>query len=227
MKLMIKRLREKFTDPLLTALTVMLALVIFAVAPLQASGILGVHNFGFALAIVIVAAVFIISTSWLTVALLLAALVLVALATVLRVRHPSTLDITFDASAWLIFGLTIIAVTARAVFAAGKVTYHRVIGAVLLYLATGVVFSALFCLVMVAEPGAFNGLKPLKDNLSVAANFIYFSFSSLTTVGYGDITPVHPLARGLANMEAVFGQLYPATLLARLVTLEIESRRDK
>jgi hypothetical protein len=48
--------------------------------------------------------------------------------------------------------------------------------------------------------------------------------ATLTTVGYGDIVPVHPLARSLSNLEAVIGQLYPATLLARLVTLELEDR---
>ncbi|HXW28809.1 MAG TPA: potassium channel family protein, partial [Xanthobacteraceae bacterium] len=112
-------------------------------------------------------------------------------------------------------------------FAAGKVTYHRVIGAVLLYLMIGFVFVALFCFIALLEPNAFTGLGPLQDNLAVVANFIYFSFVTLTTVGYGDIIPVHPVARGLANIEAIIGQLYPATLLARLVTLEIQSRRAR
>jgi hypothetical protein len=53
----------------------------------------------------------------------------------------------------------------------------------------------------------------------------YFSFATLTTVGYGDVLPVHPLARSLSSLEAIIGQLYPATLLARLVTLELEDRR--
>jgi hypothetical protein len=49
----------------------------------------------------------------------------------------------------------------------------------------------------------------------------------LTTVGYGDIAPLDPIARALANVESIIGQLYPATLLARLVTLEMENRRVK
>jgi voltage-gated potassium channel Kch len=53
----------------------------------------------------------------------------------------------------------------------------------------------------------------------------YYSFVTLTTVGYGDITPVHPVARSLAIAEALVGQLYPAILIARLVAMEIESRR--
>lgn len=55
----------------------------------------------------------------------------------------------------------------------------------------------------------------------------YFSFVTLTTLGYGDITPVHPAARMLAVGEALVGQLYPAILLGRLVTLQISSRDDR
>ena len=47
---------------------------------------------------------------------------------------------------------------------------------------------------------------------------VYFSLTPLTSTGYGDILPVHPAARSLANLEAVIGQLYLAILLARLVS---------
>jgi hypothetical protein len=55
---------------------------------------------------------------------------------------------------------------------------------------------------------------------------MYFSFVTLTTIGYGDITPIHPFARSLANLEGIFGQLYPATLLARLITLELAAHHE-
>jgi len=54
---------------------------------------------------------------------------------------------------------------------------------------------------------------------------LYFSLVTLTTTGYGDVVPLHPFARSLATLEAVIGQLFPATLLARLVTLELQGRR--
>ena len=98
---------------------------------------------------------------------------------------------------------------------------------ILLYLVIGLIFVALFCFVALLAPNAFAGFPPLEDNLSVAGNLIYFSFVTLTSVGYGDIVPLHPLARSLANIEAIIGQLYPATLLARLVTLELEQRRGR
>ncbi len=59
------------------------------------------------------------------------------------------------------------------------------------------------------------------DSPAFNSIMIYYSFGTLTGAG-GDITPVHPMARSLSNVEAILGQLYPATLLARLVTIEIE-----
>jgi voltage-gated potassium channel Kch len=79
-------------------------------------------------------------------------------------------------------------------------------------------------LVTLLEPNAVTNLEPLNNNF--VGNLIYFSFVTLTTTGYGDIVPIHPYARSLANIEAVIGQLYPATLLARLVTLELKSRPE-
>ena len=96
----------------------------------------------------------------------------------------------------------------------------------LLYLTIGLIFVSLFSFVAIVIPNAFTGLGPLQDNLAVAGNMIYFSFVTLTSVGYGDIVPLHPFARALANVEAIIDQLYPATLLAQLVTLELEHRRS-
>jgi hypothetical protein len=219
-----RSLQERYSDPLLTALTIMLAILLFVVGPLQAAGVTEAHHFGIAFGLVLVAAVFIVSGSGIALAAILVAVALVILATVLRLSRPSAVDIYLDAASWLITGLTLGIVVARAVFAPGKVTFHRVIGAVLLYLNIGLVFVALYCFVALRIPNAFTGLGPLQDNLAVAGNLIYFSFVTLTSVGYGDIVPLHPFARGLANVEAIIGQLYPATLLARLVTLEIEGR---
>jgi hypothetical protein len=59
----------------------------------------------------------------------------------------------------------------------------------------------------------------------LASNLIYFSVVTLTSTGYGDLLAVHPIARSLCNIETIIGQLYPATLLARLVTLELAGRK--
>jgi hypothetical protein len=90
------------------------------------------------------------------------------------------------------------------VFGPGKVTFHRILGGVLLYLTIGLTFVALFGLISLNVPDAFKGLEPLRGTcFATAGNLIYFSFVTLTTIGYGDIVPLHPYARGLANLEAV------------------------
>jgi hypothetical protein len=88
----------------------------------------------------------------------------------------------------------------------------------------GQIFVGLYGLTDLLDPGAISGLTEAQYS-RFGSDLIYFSFVTLTSTGYGDILPVHPLARSLSNCEAIIGQLYPATLLARLVTLELESRR--
>ena len=219
------RLRERWSDPLLTALTGLLLVMLFVVAPLQALGIFIFQAFELALAIVLVVGVFVVSGSRAAVVAMLVALTMVTVGATLRLGSPSILDLNLFAGSWLIMGITLGWVVARATFAPGRVTYHRVMGAVLLYLTIAVAFAALFTFVGTLVPKAFFGMA-VEDSPALASQLIYFSFATLTTTGYGDIHPVHPLARSLCNLEAIFGQLYPATLLARLVTLEIAHRSE-
>ena len=221
------QLQERLRDPLLTTLTIMLAILLFVIAPLQATGLLAAHYFGIAFAPVLLAAIFVMSRSPAAVFAILVAVALIIVGTVLRLRQPSLVDVYLVTGAWMIVGLTMGFVVTRAVFAPGRVTFHRIIGAVLLYLNIGITFMALFSFVALMVPNAFSGLGPLQDDLGVASKMIYFSFVTLTSVGYGDISPLHPFARSVANIEAIIGQLYPATLLARLVTLEIEGQNGR
>ena len=100
----------------------------------------------------------------------------------------------------------------------GPVTFHRLQGAVAAYLLLGVVWADAYALVELLRPGAFSG--PLNPADGPRA-FFYFSFVTLATVGYGDVLPVHPVARSLATLEAVTGTLYVAILVARLVSLAV------
>ncbi len=107
-------------------------------------------------------------------------------------------------------------------FRGGPVNVHRIQGAVAGYLMLGLSWALAYELVALLATGAFSGAGL---GLAERPNFIYFSFVTLTTVGYGDIAPVHPVARSLAVAEALTGQLYPAILLARLVSLATVSGR--
>jgi len=105
------------------------------------------------------------------------------------------------------------------VFGSGKVTLDRISGAVALYILVGLVCAVAFQLIDLSIPEAFSGI-PHDQIRADRSIWIYFSFVTLTTVGYGDIAPIARAARSLANLEALIGQLYPAIVLARLVSLQ-------
>jgi hypothetical protein len=113
-------------------------------------------------------------------------------------------------------------VTLALVLRPGPVTTRRIQGAISVYLLLGFTWAEAYELVALWHPGAF----AMAFGGRTSNQWTYYSFVTLTTMGYGDIMPVHPLARALAVLEALTGQLYLAILLARLVSLEIQSRRD-
>lgn len=121
---------------------------------------------------------------------------------------------------------TLIAAILAQVFAAGPVNFRRIEGAIAAYILIGVVFACLYDLVHGLDPGAFRHSAGAPEETGAVVSYLFFSFVTLTTTGYGDVVPVHPVARSLAMLEAVTGQLYLAILLARLVSLEIANRRD-
>lgn len=118
--------------------------------------------------------------------------------------------------------LLFLAVVLGQTLRAGPITFHRLQGAVAAYLLLGVIWAWAYALVETVRPGAFSGTVNPRDG---ARGFLYFSFVTLTTTGYGDVLPVHPVARSLTNLEAVTGTLYIAILLARLVSLAAASGR--
>jgi Ion channel len=198
--------------------------MLFVFAPLQAIGIKLFQVLGFGSALGLIVGIFFMSGSPIVVFPLLAAFIMAGTAAMSRLNAPSVLDVYLLAGALLIMGITLGCVVARAVFAPGRVTYHRIIGAILVYLSVALIFVALYTIIGMLVPKAFSGIL-FEDNPALASNVIYFSFVTLTSTGYGDVFPIHPVARSLCNLETIVGQLYPATLLARLVTLEIEGRR--
>jgi hypothetical protein len=218
----LRRLRER-SDWLLTVLTAVLTLVVFVFAPLQASGISIFHGFAIGGLLAIIGSMVFISDS--PTALVLMSIALIANLSVffLRLYYPLAFHLHILAGAWLIISITLGLVVAQAVLKRGRVTYHRIIGAILVYLLIAVAFATLFVFIGLSIPGAIKGIT-FEDDRSLASAVFYLSFVTLTSTGYGDIVPVHPLARSLCNIESVIGQLYPATLLARLVTLELRGQ---
>jgi hypothetical protein len=126
----------------------------------------------------------------------------------------------------LFLAVTVIALVSR-LFIVKSVTLDTISAAICAYLLMGVAFAYAFAVVELQNPGAFSATLFQKPSSNIAPlmaslhNFIYYSFVCLTTTGFGDIAPISGGARTLSVMESVFGQLYVAILIARLVSLEV------
>ena len=125
-----------------------------------------------------------------------------------------------------ISGLAILVVmTLRQTFRPGPVSVYRVMGGVAAYLLIGLTWAFGYKLLMEERPDAihfqtFIGGIPTSE----PSRLVQFSFSTLTSVSYGDVYPEHRIARSLATSEALIGQLYPAILIATLVGMALQSR---
>jgi hypothetical protein len=124
----------------------------------------------------------------------------------------------------LSFGMLTLVIQGQ-VFRDGPVTYHRIQGAIAAYLLLGLTWAGAYELTALHFPDAFTG--SLDSGSSLSNNWLYFSYATLSTVGYGDIVAHHPIARYLAVTEALVGQLYPAILIARLVSQEVQDRTSR
>jgi hypothetical protein len=123
----------------------------------------------------------------------------------------------------LLFSATICWAVGRIVFSDGRVTGHRIRGAIVIYLNIGLAFAFLDHLLYRFNPQAYAHM----DAQHSLGQMLYFSLSALTCAGFGDIVGVHPLARSLATLEAVTGQLYVSTFIAALVGLRVSYRQRR
>jgi hypothetical protein len=224
--ILLDRAHERWRDRLLTGLTALMVIHLFVIAPLETHQAFYLRPVGAVFVALLAVVLLVLSRSFVPVMGIILVVGLLATSLILRVRggHP-VLDDCLQAMAWLLISLVIMWVVARAVYEPGRITYHRILGSIVLYLTIGLLFVALYTLVGAVFPNSFSGLS-VAARASLPSDLVYFSFITLTTVGYGDVIPVHPVARSLSNVEAIIGQLYPAIVLARLVSLGQEQARE-
>jgi hypothetical protein len=216
---------DEIRDRALTGMLIVQCVTIFIAAPFAAAGYPGSRVAIELLLATFAALVIVVSRGPIAAAVAALAMTLTLLGVFLMLFAPIP-SMALLTRIGTIVGASLVAiVVGRAVVAPGKVTAHRVVGAIVVYLNFGMIFATMYRLMWDLDPGALSGIPSGIDPAHAAGATLYFSFATLTTVGYGDIVPIHPLARSLTNLEGVIGQLYPATLLARLVTLEVDARR--
>jgi hypothetical protein len=213
-------------EPGLSALLLLEILAIFVALPASELGGLSSRVFNVAVSLVLVAGCAVVSRHLFALAALIVSIIASGVAFYLWEVLPSVATVYAILTANLVFLIVLTSVVGHAVFAPGRVTFHRVRGAIVIYIHLALIFSVLYLMISLFAQNAFN--PPINAiERSGPPQLIYFSFVTLTSTGYGDIVPVHPFTRSLANLEGIIGQLFPATLIARLVTLEFHFRKRK
>ncbi len=112
----------------------------------------------------------------------------------------------------------------RQVAVGNDINPNRIVGAICIYLLLGVMWSIAYSVLEYLQPGSFKGLTELAMP-AWNPDWIYFSFVTITTLGYGDITPLTQTARSLSFAEAIVGQFYIAVLVAGLVSAYISAKQ--
>ena len=138
-----------------------------------------------------------------------------ALQIILDLKVLAYIDFMVELSVFaLLIGMVMIKV-----FEGGSVTIHRVIGSIVVYMLIGNVWAIMFQFIHTMIPGSLQVPELYTETGVPNSVFLYFSFTTLTTTGYGEILPVHAIARTLVIIEQLIGVLYPVVLIGRLVSL--------
>jgi len=117
--------------------------------------------------------------------------------------------------------------TGKQVLFTGEINGNKILGAICLYLLLGLIWAVLFTLLQLLVPQSFSAIINTPEWFILFPDFIYFSFVTITTLGFGDIAPVLPTARFLVYLEAIVGQFYLAILVASLVGSRMSILSDK
>lgn len=215
------------TDWGLTVFLVLIVVTVFIFMPLSGQSEFARLMTGIVFSLVLISGVAAVSERR-TMTLLSTGLVIVAL-TLRWTAHvaPSPVILSVSAISTLACLGLMAGVVLIQVFRKGPITAHRIQGAIAVYLLLGMMWGVAYDLIFLEIPGSFQPADLGDPKSSAITNLVYFSFVTLTTVGYGHITPVHPMVRSLATLEALVGQLYPAILIGRLVAMELQYRQSR
>ena len=213
MRIWLERSREQMLSLLLT----IQLLILFVMPAARAAGLPMPHIAIDGLLFVPVVLALVLARSRGAMAMVILSVAPTIAVSVWRHERPDLVADAVNTTAQVLPQLVLLWVISTAVFSRGRTTYHRILGAIVMYLGVGMIFVSLDILLVQFVPDAFTHLP--SNPFEIRQALTYFSLGTLTTSSFGDILPAHPIARSLANLEAICGQLFPAILLARVVGL--------
>lgn len=137
--------------------------------------------------------------------------------------HLKTGSIVFDVIAtglFAIFYIYVLVIVLAYIIKGAEVTQDKILGAISIYFLIGFTWASLYHIVSSLQPEAFSGSDMFLAGAGPSEpDFIYFSFITLLTVGYGDVRPISGIARSLAMLEGIVGVLYMGVFISRLLSL--------
>jgi hypothetical protein len=208
----------------LTLVSLSLGILIFVIFPLRQEGLSGRFFLDIVMVTLMISGALVVAQRRFITVATIAIVVIGACVLWLSRFHPSPflqqLSSIFSIVSLLLYARIVLLV----MFRQGPVTWSRIQGGISAYLLLGMAWASAFDLVEQLHPGSFRFVTEPTTIDQLTARLIYFSFATLTTVGFGDILPVAPFARSLAIAEAMVGQLFPAILIGALVAMAMQAR---
>ena len=152
------------------------------------------------------------------------AILLLAIAMIRTETQGLNLLYTILITGYMIYIITLVV---SQIFASRIITAYQIGGGVAAYILLGHIWASIYLTIYIIQPDSFQYGGEVIQNHDALRQLSYFSFVTLTTIGYGDVTAVSSAARILVMMEGLLGQLFPAIFIAKLVSHHIEDSRKK
>jgi len=207
----------------LTLVSISLVILVFVVLPFREAGVPGQILLDFVIVVLMVMAAFAVNRSRAATVFVVGMVIVTAIVLGEGRLRPTPMKHLLGSAITTLTLLMYVRIVLLVMFRAGSITWSRIQGGVSAYLLIGLAWGSAYEFLEELEPGSFHFVTKARDIDQLSTQLTYFSFSTLTTVGFGDITPLLPFARSLSIAEAIVGQLFPAILVGALVAMAVQS----
>lgn len=127
---------------------------------------------------------------------------------------------------WYLFFLMAFVFTVKAVIRTREIDANSIVGAICIFMMAAYLWAMTYSVILMFEPAAFKGVEIGPSVAERFSQMSYFSFVTITTLGFGDISPVLPLAQSLVVLEAMFGQFFIAIFVAGMVAIHVSNKMN-
>lgn len=202
----------------LTAIIILVAIMQFVLVPLYGHSIAFANFMKFVWGLILLGGIFTMAKSRQHAFIISIVPVLFIIFSWISVLNPAPFIILmeFVLTFWSL--ILLILLVLKKVFADGPITAQRIVGSVVVYMLLAQLWALAYLYLYKNIDGAFEFTEHAVNANKLHSTFLYFSYTTITTAGFGDIIPVHPIVRSTVQVESVIGVLYPVILIGRLVS---------